>query len=121
MLGIFSEGRVDVAVFQKDGEFHIIASSLDFEEKEHTDTVTVRIPADREMTAFVTGIGKDSANPLKEWQALGSPQVPTVAEIRSIRESSVPVTEKTASEYDGEWITLRFSIGTNEIKRIILR
>lgn len=121
VLGIFSEGRVDAAVFQKDGEFHIIASSLDFEEKEHTDTVMVRIPADREMTAFVTGIGKDSANPLKEWQALGSPQVPTVAEIRSIRESSVPVTEKTASEYDGEWITLRFSIGTNEIKRIILR
>ncbi len=121
LLGIYSAGQTDVAIFKKDQDFHVIASSLDFAEAPHSEPVTLKIPAACPMKASVAVIGKDSANPLKVWETLGKPQVPTATQVQTIKERSKPVEKELASSYDGEYITIRFSVETNEVKRIVLQ
>ena len=112
---------IDIAVFGKDGEIHIIASLLDFDEVGKTESITLKIKCDKPGAVTLNRIDSVCANPLSLWKKMGCPQTPTPQQIKEIKENSEPSEEKAEYEYDNGYITIPLSLSSNEIKRIIIK
>ena len=118
---ISPEGKADVAVFRKNNEIHIIALLLDFDEKPETENITLKIQTEKPESIIVNAINSEYANPLGLWIKAGSPQMPVPELLEEIKEKSKPSESAADFNYEDGYITLDFSVSSNEVKRITVK
>ncbi len=118
---ISNMGKADVAVFNKDGEIHIIASLLDFDETDKTESITLKIKADKPKSITQCVINSDLSNPYALWKKMGCPQMPTPQQIKRLKEASKPTEKNAEFAYDNGYITVEISLSANEINKMIIK
>lgn len=60
-------------------------------------------------------IDEDHGNPLKLWEAMGSPQVPTPEQVRQIQAQSAVEPESLPFTYADGWLHLSVTLGDNDV------
>ena len=113
---------VDIIVFDKGDEIHIILSMLDFDENDKKEIVEFDIELSSEPQAVTENvIDENHCNPLKEWQKLGKPQVPNKAQTDIIKTASAPVDKAIAYDYSSGRLNIKTDISSNCVKRIVVK
>ncbi|MGN0542646.1 MAG: glycosyl hydrolase [Acutalibacteraceae bacterium] len=113
--------NADAAVFKKGSETHIIISKLGFKDLSETENVTVKIETDKPEKIVLNRIDGSHCNPLKAWEAMGKPQVPTPSQLEKIKCESETVDENVEFEYADGCVEIHTTVAANEIKRIVIK
>lgn len=109
-------GKTDVAVFRKGSTTQILLSYLEFNPTDKKETVTIRLRCDSKPEKIVLRrIDEDHANPLKEWEKIGSPAVPDKRQIRMITEASAVKEESPETVFENDVLTFTVTLSENDI------
>lgn len=114
-------GGADAAVFKKEGETHIILSKLSFKDLKDAETVVIRLETDKPESVILNRIDENHCNPLKIWEEMGKPQVPTPAQLEKIKSKSEIIDESVDFEYSEGYVEIHTTVSANEIQRIIVK
>jgi len=115
-----NDGKIDAAVFEKENEKHIILSNLCFEKTGEPEAVTIEIEMEKPKKAVLNRIDENNCNPLKDWEKVGKPQVPTAKQLEAIKAESAPKDEPAEFIYENGFVKISTTVEANEIKRIVL-
>lgn len=119
---IKANGKADCAVFRKKGETHVILSLLHLHSSNTSEEVSISIEADAAPSSVtVSVIDSKHCNPLHDWKMMGSPQVPTPAQLDELRKSSAVTNEPIDFVYEDGAIKINTKLTDNSIRRIIIR
>ena len=80
-------GTVDAAAFRKDNCTQVLLSYLSFHPTDKSESVTVQAECEQApQSVTVRRIDENHGNPLKEWEQIGSPAIPTPEQVKSMAE-----------------------------------
>ena len=107
MGAFYDEEKIDLILFRQK-----MKNKLDLPKEE----VRVSVELD-EKPAKVTlqRIDEDHCNPLKVWEEMGSPQVPTPRQIREIQEASAIKEEELPFTYEDGRVSVSVELGINDV------
>ncbi len=101
-------GDAEAAAFESENEMQILLYRQSFVWEGEGENITLEIALDRPVKGVtVQKIDDDNANPIRVWQDIGSPSIPTKAEVRRINELAAPKSE--ALKYDATDTGIRIS------------
>lgn len=87
-----------------------------------TEEVAVTLKGVRPgVSASITRVDQDHANPKRRWIELGSPEYPTPAQLAEIERASLPVEQALPVEAVEGGCSLRFSIPPHGVAAILIR
>lgn len=83
------------------------------------ERVEIALEMDREPSSVILErIDEDHCNPLRVWEEMGSPQVPTPKQVKEIKEASALREEEMEFSYDGKVVTITAELGINDVYHI---
>lgn len=107
---------VDIAVFKGEQGYQVILSKLNFTQREKKTDIVICVPMEVEPSKVaLRRIDEECGNPLKEWEAMGSPQVPTPQQVKQISEASAVNRESLPYRWEDNTVILNVKLGDNDI------
>lgn len=111
-----TQDGVDVTVFKGEGGTQALLSKLNFLPGNEKTPVTVKLPLEGQPTQVTLHrIDEEHGNPLKCWQAMGSPQVPNPAQLKKIKENSAVNPESVEYTLADGVMEFTVTLGDNDI------
>lgn len=107
---------LDAAAFRSEDGIQLLLTKLNFSPTGQRETISVQIELDQPpKQVTLQRIDETHGNPLREWESLGSPQVPNPVQVRQIVENSAIQTELLEHTYADDTLTFTVTPGDNDV------
>ncbi|MGN0567501.1 MAG: hypothetical protein ACI4JR_02800, partial [Acutalibacteraceae bacterium] len=107
---------VDVAAFRSEHGIQVLLSKLNFRPTQEKTQIQVCIESDRRPECVVIRrIDESHGNPLKIWESMGAPKVPTPTEVQKISDESAVTAEDLEYIYEDSKVSFSVQIGDNDV------
>ncbi len=111
--------KIDAAVFKSEEQLQVLLSYLEFNPTDKQQTVTVELNCDQKPTGVtIQRISELSGNPLKEWEKIGSPDVPNKEQLELIAKNSSVNEELLDFVFDNDTISFNVTLNENDVSFI---
>ncbi|MGM9538611.1 MAG: hypothetical protein ACI3VN_09810 [Candidatus Onthomonas sp.] len=110
------EGDVEAAAFRSERGIQVLLAKLNFRPTREQTEVSVCVALERapERVA-IRRIDETHGNPLRVWESIGAPQVPSPEQVRWISAESAVSPEKLPYTYENGRLSMRVRLGDNDI------
>ncbi len=110
---------MDAAAFRSENGIQVLLSRLNFHPGKERRDVELRISLERPPEwVKIRRIDEERGNPLRVWEEMGSPQVPTPDQTRRIAEESAVLPEPLPFSYEHGQLAAHITLGDNDISFI---
>jgi len=120
----YLDGEIGMAAFRGKGGLQLLLmrqkmrNRFDLPKEE----AEVCIACDRKPSEVqIMRIDEDHCNPLKIWESIGSPQVPTPAQVQDIQENSAMKAESIPYEFENGVLSIHTELGVNDLCLISIK
>ena len=118
-----TDGEIGIAAFEGGGETHVILfrqkmKNLDLPKEEAV--VQIELPEQPERVTLKR-IDETHGNPLKLWEDMGRPDYLNRAEVEDLKRRSAVVAEDWPFAWENGVLTLRASLGVNDVYGFVVR
>lgn len=112
------DGEISIAAFKDDTETQVLLMRQKmqnlFDLPKETATVSIEFD-ERPNRVYLQRIDDAHCNPLKLWEAMGSPQVPTRVQLDELVNASAMEDEEMSFTYENGVLTFSASLGVNDL------
>lgn len=112
------DGEISLAAFRSETETQLLLTRQKlknlFDLPKEEATVTLALGAEPQRV-YLQRIDEEHCNPLKTWEELGSPQVPSPSQLAQIQEQSAMREEELPYTYQDGKLSVTVSLGVNDV------
>ena len=116
------DGEIGAAAFTDDSSIHVLLfrqkmKNLDLPREE----AVIRVECPRKPESVtVKRIDEDHGNPLKLWEAMGSPEVLSRQEIEDLKRRSGVIAEEYPFDWENGLLTIKAALGVNDVHGFVI-
>ena len=118
-----TDGEIGIAAFNNEAETHVILfrqKMKNLELPKEEAVIRAELPQ-KPRSVTLKRIDEEHGNPLKLWETMGSPDYLNRAEVEELKKRSAVEPEDWPFEWENGVLTLRASLGVNDVYGFVIR